>query len=349
MKIKKWQIIIGILVLVGIGFFVFGRDKSVKVKEIPLKSKVVKRTVSASGTVTSKNDANLSFAGIGRVSHLAVREGDEVLEGTYLGSLDNIAESQATQSLKDSRDIALRDLDLYIEQYSTNRNAVSGFDEYEIGVRRLQELASKAEANYQAQIATLGKTYLNAPFDGKIIDILYEVGETATSGSTVVKMADVNNLVFEIELDQEDFGFLKVGQKVEITLDAYEGETFEGQVTELPSYVDSADGTDFIVKIDFSGLDSSKVLLGMTGDAFIILSETQTEVPALTFDEIFYDIEDNPYVFILSEDKAVKQSLETGLQGDIYTELKTRIDAPVIQPDDDKVDLEEGTQVKIQE
>jgi len=204
MEIKKWHIVVLIFVVIVAVYLIFFKKSGIPVKEIRLKNVVVKRTVSAAGTVRSKNEADLSFSSIGRIIDIAVEKGETISKHQYIASLENITESQTAQSLKDARDVTQRDLELYIENYESNMNAVGGQDEYLIGKRKYEELLSKAEATYQAQLGSLGKTYIYAPFDGKIIDIYKEVGEAALVGTGIVKLADENLKVFEIELDQED-------------------------------------------------------------------------------------------------------------------------------------------------
>jgi RND family efflux transporter MFP subunit len=349
MKFKKWYFIPLILIAILAGYFIFFKKSTVAVKEIPLKDIEVKKTVSASGTVKSVHEADLSFASLGRLQNLAVKEGDQVKKGQYLAALDNYSESETAQSLKDARDSAILDKKLYIENYQTNMDAVGGEDEYKININKLDEAISKAEAAYQAQLGNVGRTYIYAPFEGTVIDLPIEVGETVSAGTMVVKLADLNNLIFEIGLDQEDFGYLSQGQEAEITLDSYDNQTFKGTVVSLPNYVNQAEGVnDFTIKIAFDKDNPMQPLEGMTGDAYIILSKTEGKVKALTFDEVEYDINDNPYVFVDDNGKARKKPIEIGLQGDIYTEVKTEIDKPIIQPNESKNKLEDGDLVKLQ-
>jgi len=354
MKTKKWYFIIPVI-LVGITLiFIFFFKKGVPVKEIPIKNRVVKRTVSASGTVTSRDEADMSFATIGSIYDIVVEKGEEVKEGQYLAALNNYSESQAAQALKDTRDVAQRNLELFVEQYSSNMDAVSGSDEYTITKRKYEELLSTAEATYQAQLGTLGKTYLYAPFDGRVIDVYMDEGETALAGLSVIKIANEDKIIFEIKLEQEDFEFLKKDQEVEITLDSYDNQVFVGKILKLPTYVNTDSGNDFLIEIDFltetnlsGGDNGEKVLLGMSGDAYIILSKSEGEVDALTFDEIKYDIEDKPFVYVIKNDKVKKQYIEIGLEGDIYTAINTEIIDPIIQESDSKIELEEGLKVKL--
>lgn len=202
--------VFAVLIIIIIGVFYFtmsGGENPVVVEEVRVFNQRVERSVSASGEVKSKSDVALSFPLIGVINKIEVIEGDYVEKNTLIASLDTYEAYNNLQSTKDARDIAIRDRDLYVENYETNQSAVGGFDEYAIALRRQNELVSKAEATYEAARASFAENYLYAPVSGTIVDVSYEVGETIGIGASVVRIADLENLVFEINVDQEDYGF----------------------------------------------------------------------------------------------------------------------------------------------
>ena len=345
---KKTIAVILVCGLLVLGVALRGRERPVAVLEVtPEKTDVIK-SISASGTITSIDVADLSFASGGKITKIYVEKGDSVPKGALLAQVFNSPDYQTIQAAKDSRDVAQRDLDLYIEQYNTNRDAVGGSDEYTIGVRRLQELLSRAEATYEAQAAGIQNTYIYAPFEATIIDVLKEEGEIAVPGSTVIKVADLSNLVFEASIDQEDFGLLKEGHRVSITLDAYPDAGMEGVIEDIPLYADSVTN-EFTLKIKVLAGKETQVLLGMSGDVDIVLAE-EKDVQALLFDSIFSDSGGN-YVWVMDDtNKVGKKYVEIGLEGDIYTEIKTDLsDTKLVVPSDNDIELKEGISVKVTE
>lgn len=328
---KKRISIILVLLVIGLGYFNYAKTKNVvEVNKVELENIKVRKTISGSGVVTSKNDSNLSFTSVGKIQKVYVEKGDTVINGQLLAQLNNTSVLEALQATKDARDIALRDLDLYIENYATNVDAVGGQDEYNINIRRLQELVSKAEATYQSQLASSNDTYLYAPFSGTIVDVLLEEGETTGIGTTVIKIADLNSLTFEVNIDQEDYGYIKLGLPVEVTLDSYDGDIFNGKVSELPKYVNDLTNEDFLVDIDISSNDENKpTLLGMKGDASIIVDETKNIVQALIFDSIYSD-DTGSFVWVDENSMVNKKYIDIGLEGDVYTEIKTDLLSDIV-------------------
>jgi len=347
LKKYSWVLIV-IVVTMSVRWF-YTRDgiKTITVKEITPENRIVEKTVSASGIVKSQNSANLSFNSTGRVSYIGVEKGDDVKAGQLLSGLDTNVAMQNVQYYKDARDVALRNRELFIEEYETNKDAVGGKDEYAITLRKYNELLSQAEAAYQAQSDSIRNSYIYAPFDGVIVDVTKEVGENAAIGETVIKLENLNNIVFEVELDQEDYGLVKLGQKAKVELDAYKGVEFDGNITLLPMYADGKTGTSFVVEISISEQEGHTPLIGMTGDTKVVIEQTNAEVASLFYDQILYDDEDNPYVYVLEGDLIKKQYIEIGLEGDIYTELKAVPNKPIVVGLNDKVEVKEGYKAKV--
>lgn len=72
---------------------------------------------------------------------------------------------------------------------------------------------------------------LIAPLDGTVILRAAEPGQTVTSVDPIVVLAD--RLIVEAVVDETDLSLVKLGQKVEIRLDAYPGEKLPAKVDHL--------------------------------------------------------------------------------------------------------------------
>jgi multidrug efflux pump subunit AcrA (membrane-fusion protein) len=209
----------------------------------------------------------------------------------------------------------------------------------------MDEQISQAEASYQAQLGVLANSYIYAPVDGTITTIKKKVGETAVTGETVIQIADLDNYIFEISIDQEDYGYIKTGQPVRIELDSYASYNFNTILTEMPFIATPTTGV-FDIKIPVKGDDQHKLAIGMLGDAYIDVLTTESEVKVLTIDEIFYDNSDNPYVWVVDNGKLKKLPIELGAEGDIYTEIKTEVQEVVV-PAEENQKMVEGYFAKI--
>ncbi|MEN9389755.1 MAG: hypothetical protein RLY61_839 [Candidatus Parcubacteria bacterium] len=320
---KKLLLLIIPLVIIVLAVFISSktRSKSITVEKASSEKQVVAKTISASGEVTSKYLYDLAFEGTGRINQLSVAKGDPVTKGMLLASAVNLSEYNDIQALRDTLDIAKRDKDIYVELYDTKRSSVGGENEYEANVRRFDEYISRATANYTSSLNALSRLRITSPIDGTVVDVIKEQNEVAATGQPVVRVADLSSLVFEVLIDQEDFGLLSVGDSVELTLDSYKDKTFSGEVSALPLFAQETG--DFEVNIAITDSDKP-ILLGMKGDATVKIDETSKKVTAIAFDLLN---EDDSGYFLWIDDKGIlkKKKIEIGLEGDFYTEVKTDI------------------------
>ncbi len=344
------KVIITALILISViaaGLYLYLNNGSIPVKQISLKSEIVKKTVSASGSVKSSNEADLSFVSGGKISKVYVNKNDTVYKGQLLASLDSSSVYQNSKALKDARDIAIRNKDLYIEQNSDNEDIDEG--EYQIKIRTLNEQISQAQASYNAALTGYTNLNIKAPFPGTILDISKKEGEAAVPGEMFIKIADLNDLYFEIELDQEDFGNIEKAQKVEIALDSYP-DPLQGEIFDYSNYAESDVGGNKIFKVKIKFIDPQvKLYLGMTGDVDIIIANTTTSVSAIDYDLIYYEDNTKPYVWYYSNGTVNKLYLELGLEGDLTYEVKNPDinDYILISPVNEAILLNDGQKAKI--
>ena len=348
-KPTKFLLILGAGVLLArYGLF---KDSigSTTVRQIEPQKVIVSKSVSALGEVKSSKDAMLSFTTSGTISHIAVEKGQELQAGQLIASLINPEAEHTIQAARDTRDIALRDKDSFLEKYKKKsaRDLLGGENQYQIQLRMLDEAISRTEANYQAALATYSRNYLYAPFAGRVLDVYKTKGEVAAATEPIIKLAK-DDLIFEVSVDQSDFGLLKEGQEVELFLDAYANQKFSGKISTLPKYANGGINPSFTVEIAFDD-PTNQVLLGMRGDVKIIVDSTEGEVTALLYDEVLFDAEEKPYIWIVEDGYIEKFPVEIGLEGDLYTEIKTDIsDKVLVAPFNNNIQLEQGFKAKIQ-
>jgi membrane fusion protein, multidrug efflux system len=342
-KIKrKFIIIISIILAIAAIYYFFFSEKTVSVRKIETTKIKILKSVSADGTIEAENKADLSFGATGKILSMNVKKYQAVQAGQLLATLDQSSYFSTVQTYKDARDISLRDRDLFIEKYknSESRDALGGENEYQISLRKVNEQVSQAQSAYNAQLADYKNLTIKAPFSGLIIQADKKPGETATLGTTIIKLVDLNSLYFEAFLDQEDFGLLKEGQQAELLLDSYENQTpISGSLAALPQVIEDGQ-SNFLIKIPFT-LDGKNIAYGMSGEARIIVEETPTGVQALSFDTLFVDEDGkNSYVWSINNGKLEKKYITLGLEGDFYTEIKddlsgVQIVMPVDTPKED--------------
>jgi HlyD family secretion protein len=119
--------------------------------------------------------------------------------------------------------------------------------EQEIKTRETQ--LRQQEAGLAASRHTLAQVRFEAPFDGIVTRRNVEEGENVVigtmnnAGTVLLTVADMSTIEAEVEVDETDIPYVQMGQPAKIEIDAIQGKTFTGKVTEIGNSPIQATGT----------------------------------------------------------------------------------------------------------
>jgi len=122
---------------------------------------------------------------------------------------------------------------------------------------RSEEISAAAAQVKQMQAALdyantqLAATEIKAPVSGTVLERIVERGEMVTpsamgeSGArtSVVSLADLNDLQIELDISQQDFARLKMGQRAEIIPEAFQNLKYSGFIAEIAPEANRAKAT----------------------------------------------------------------------------------------------------------
>ncbi len=89
-------------------------------------------------------------------------------------------------------------------------------------------MSAAASAEIQKIDAEIRKNTIYAPFNGKVTNIEKKVGESAGTGERVISVLGQGALEVVLEVPELDISKLVLDSKIEITFDAFPGDSFEG-------------------------------------------------------------------------------------------------------------------------
>ncbi|MCM2292669.1 efflux RND transporter periplasmic adaptor subunit [Allorhizobium sp. BGMRC 0089] len=188
--------------------------------------------IQAVGTLGAERGADLALQVSGIVQNISFKNGDDVKEGQTLLQLyadDDIAKLQSLQATADNYAITLkRDQ----EQFKYNGVSQATVDTDKANLKNATALVDQ-------QAAVLSEKTLKAPYSGRLGIRAVDVGEYLTAGTTIVTLQALDLLHVDIYLPQQRISELKVGQPVKLTVDAFPGKTFDGEISAINSKVDS--------------------------------------------------------------------------------------------------------------
>jgi HlyD family secretion protein len=258
-----WKAVIALIIVAGVGAITAAglREKPPPATEVQfgkVKKGPITRTVTGAGKVEAATTVKISSNLSGDLVELPVKVGDTVTKGQVLAKLDrrrieaNVRQAQAAANAARAE---INTIQVDLDRLTREAARVEGL--VQKGLASAAELeransdiaASKsrlaAQTDRAAQAAAvleesqnnLAKTTLFSPIDGSVIEVTREVGERVRGSDfnedVVMTLAALHAMEVKIEVGEHEVVHLKLGQKSDIKIDAFEGQTFEGQVVEI--------------------------------------------------------------------------------------------------------------------
>jgi len=154
------------------------------------------------------------------------------------------------QSLYDEKLLAKQDFELRKFTYEAQQAAVRESEARLVQARAQREQYAAQLMSSQKRIAQAraGLTRVNdilhkhssfAPLDGVVTNLPVRVGESVVpglqnqTGTLIMTIADMSLITAEVKVDETDIVNIKLGQPVDVTIDAIPNKTFKGHVTEI--------------------------------------------------------------------------------------------------------------------
>jgi len=152
-----------------------------------------------------------------------------------------LAAAQAGTNSVDAKQAEVGDARAQVRQAQANLATALG-NIAQIVLKQLDAQAARATVGVaQAQVnyyqAQLQKTYIRTPISGTVLQLATQQGETLAAGlsaPTLIIVADLNRLEVDAYVDETDIGkVVRRGQEAEVTVDAFPGHAYQGEVSKI--------------------------------------------------------------------------------------------------------------------
>lgn len=187
----------------------------------------------AIGSLKAFQGVDLTVEASGTVQDVLFLSGEKVKQGQPLIQMDSDVE-RATLATAEA------ELSLARVEFERGRSLVS---RQNISKSEFDRLSSELQAaiGKVAQLkALMDKKRIIAPFSGTIGIRQVDVGDFLSSGTTIATLQDLNTLFVDFFLPEQSAPLLAVGQKVRVSVAAYPGEYFEGDIAALNPKVEES-------------------------------------------------------------------------------------------------------------
>lgn len=306
--------------------------------EAPAVRDVVKKTV-ATGSIVPRREIEIKSRISGVLAELYVQPGEYVESGQKIAKIKiipNMVSLNSAEADVRARRISFENAKSEYERNQTlfERGVISETElsRFRLDYRLRQQELQAAQSNLQLIKSGAVKggrvsNVVEATVEGMVIDVPVEVGSSITeannfnAGTTIAAIADMNDMIFEGQVDESEVGKLEKDMELDIKIGAIEGKRFKGTLEHIAPKGALVEGAiQFELRAALALNDKDFVRAGYSANANIVL-DRRSQV--LTISEATLQFEGSkPFVEVaVGRQKFERREIETGLSDGIYIEI----------------------------
>lgn len=249
------------------------------------------------GSLVAVSGIDVSNEIAGKVKAIHFDSGEFVNKGQLLVELDSAVDDAELKGLKAEERLAQvrfeRIENLIVKQYASKAD----YDQS-------SALLSQAKALVAAKQEQIKKKNIHSPFSGELGIRLVNIGQYLTAGSPMVSLQTLAPIYIDFTVPEGHLASLQLSQKLLLTVQAYPGEEFTGEISAINPEVDV--GTRSVKVRATLPNTEHKLKAGMFAEVRIILNKKR-QVLTVPDTAITY----NPYgdsVFVVASTKQGSQT-----------------------------------------
>jgi len=310
----------------------------------PVEKRDIKFAVNAAGDIGPAEQVSVRPEINGKIEKLPVDISDQVKKGDLLFSLDD----KELQNQRASNLTAIERARLELEQAGRNHQRAQQLHAEQLisaemyeNTRTQYELAKNASERAQKELAILEerltKTQVLAPFDCTVLTRPISAGQAVSgsggfnSGTEVMTIADLHEMVITAHINQADVTRLSPGQQVQVEVEAVQDLEVVGTVERIaPQATIKNNLKGFSARILLRDIDP-RVRPGMTANIKIPVASA-ADVVAVPLAAVF--TETNPetgdterYVYVAKDDDFERRPVLIGVSDFFYAEVQKGLTA----------------------
>ena len=302
----------------------------------PVQMGVMSKRIATVGKMRANASVTLRAEMNGRIKELSFTEGSSVKEGDLVIKFED-ADAQAELKQAEA-EVMLRkaDFERSSKLYDQKIGSTKDYD------KAKAELAM-AEGRLDAAKSKLEKTTIRAPFSGTIGLIDVSVGAYVQAAQDLVTIVDSTPIKVEFKVPEKHVHDIGVGQTVEVRIDAFKDQVFNGIVEAVDAQVE-AESHSISLKASIPN-ENGLLKPGLFTNVSLIIGE---QGETIMVDEAAVDREGEiEFVWIVEKGKARRSRVLTGSRENGKIEIVAGIRVGQIIVTAGQLKLGDGVKVKI--
>jgi len=294
-------------------YFANNKPPPAQISAVEAKTESVPRFAAGIGSVAAVHQVTINPEVGGRVTKIFFEPGAVVKAGDPLVQLNDAP---------DRGDLANYQAQARWAETTLQRSSELAKHQYEARetVDQKQSQLDQARAQIIKTQALIEQKQIRAPFSGQLGTRQIEVGQYLNPGARIVTLTDLSTLYVNFTLPSQMRAQISVGQRVNVTADAFPGRTFSAEITTIEPQI-SADTRTMAIQATMPNPDDA-LLPGMFVNAAVVLppQPDMTVLPETAVDYTLY----GDSVYVIREDgkdakgdpilKAVRTPIKTGVR-----------------------------------
>ena len=341
-------ILLAAAVFIGTFAYLFqrSRPKEVQYEELTPEMGTIAKSTVVTGKIQPRDEVNVKAQISGIVAELYKEAGQRVEKNEVIAKLKVIPEMSQLSSAQ-SR-VRLSEVNLKQAQTNYDREKKL-FDQQLVSAESFEQVAQQlkqAKEEYNASVESLeiirdgvsssnksgSSTLVRSSVSGLILDIPVKVGNTVINsnsfndGTTIATVADMDDLIFDGNIDETEVGRLSSGMPVKITIGALQDVSFDAVLEYIsPKAVENGGVNQFEIKASVKIPDEVTIRSGYSANAEIVLQEVK-QVLSVPESAIQFDGDDT-YVYLVTANGYERRDVVTGLSDGVNIEIKEGLSA----------------------
>ncbi len=294
------------------------------------------QSITAVGSLRSDESVTLRPEVAGRISTIGFGEGQRVTKGALLVRLDPAINEAEVQQARANLKLAQSKFDRAVDLSKSNFISGQAKDEAENNLK-------VAEAALQLAAAKRDKMDIRAPFSGIIGLRQVSIGDYVKEGADLVNLESIDPLKVDFRVPELYLKQVKVGQTLQVALDALPGKTYQGSVFAINPLVDAA-GRSIVIRAVVKNADTA-LRPGMFARVRLITDQRQDSL--VVPEQALVPQGTEQYVFKVVDGKAQRVKVDIGQRRDAKVEVVQGLAADDVVVIAGQQKLRDGAQVRL--
>jgi len=265
------------------------------------------------GTATLEADEQATVVSqiTGVVLEILVEEGDFVKAGQVLARVES--DRYALGVERANADLKRLETDFQRKQELFDKQLVSAED-YE----RVSAQYDAQKAAFKLALLDFEYTSIRAPISGFISERLVRAGNLVELHQAVYQVTSYDPLLAVLHVPERELSVLRKGLEVSMSVGAWPGESFTGEVIRISPVIDPATGTFRVTaEIEDHGQMLKPGLFGRVG----ILYDLHEDVPVIPRSAVITE-DERSHVFVINDEgSAARRDVQLGYERDGLIEI----------------------------